>query len=72
MSGVPQGSVVGPILFLIYIQDLGMDMESEMITILKFVDDSKVISNVTNEDDVELIQSNLNEVVAVLYGSCTF
>ena len=48
LSGVPQGSVLGPILFLIYINDLEDDISSK---VLKFVDDTKVFRKVTNDTD---------------------
>ena len=45
-SGVPQGSVLGPILFVIYINDLEDEIDSNT---LKFADDTKVFRKVKNE-----------------------
>ena len=42
-SGVPQGSVLGPILFLIYVSDISDDVSSNVIP---FADDTKLYSRV--------------------------
>nr|VZI05411.1 unnamed protein product [Spirometra erinaceieuropaei] len=55
-SGVPQGSVLGPILFLIYIDDCihGLDCKIAM-----FADDIKLWTVIRNEDDEANLQANL-------------
>ena len=60
LSGVPQGSVLGPILFLIYINDLEDDISSK---VLKFADDTKVFRKVTNDTDKQSLQDNLDKLV---------
>ena len=60
ISGVPQGSVLGPILFLIYINDLENEIGSN---ILKFADDTKMFRRVESQEDRHKLQVDSNKLV---------
>ena len=58
-SGVPQGSVLGPILFLIYINDLDVGIVSKLS---KFADDSKLCKSINCDNDRLVLQNDLDNL----------
>ena len=60
LSGIPQGSILGPLLFIFYVNGvLGLDITS----ILKlFADDAKLYRKIRNPNDIVEMQEDLNRV----------
>ena len=60
-SGVPQGSVLGPVLFLLYINDINQEIKSH---IKLFADDSVVYRQINNHSDHLTLQKDLDTLTS--------
>ena len=61
VSGVPQGSVLGPVLFILFINDV-TDCVSHSATVKLFADDLKLYSEISCPLQFNIIQHNLNKI----------
>ena len=63
ISGVPQGSVLGPILFLIYVNDLEKCVHDSDSLIGSFADDTRITHRIANPSDSKSLQIDLNNII---------
>ena len=55
-SGVPQGSIIGPLLFLLFIKDIPSIVNSN---VMPFTDDTQIKRIIENNNDMVALQKDL-------------
>ena len=66
-SGVPQGSVLGPLLFVLFINDISNSV-SPGTNICLFADDTKIWRRMNSEEDCAILQNDIDN----LYNWCIY
>ena len=61
LSGVPQGSILGPLLFIIFINDITSTIQYSQL--LKFADDTKCFKLITDHSDQTALQEDINALI---------
>ena len=59
-SGIPQGSVLGHLLFVIFINDLPDQVKSDMFL---FADDTKLFRRISTKQNEVILQEDINEML---------
>ena len=58
ISGVPQGTVLGPLLFIILMCDINSGITAS--SMVSFADDTRLYYGISNVDDCAILQNDLN------------
>ena len=61
LSGVPQGTVLGPLLFLLFINDMTNAISNSKL--IMYADDAKLFFKVRNEGDTQLLHADILAVI---------
>ena len=65
-SGVPQGSSLGPLLFLIMVSDIDSCVDQAIVS--SFADDTRMLMKINGEEDCGKMQDDLNKIFK--WASC--
>ena len=60
LSGVPQGTVLASLFFIIMIADIDQNLENSVSRL--FADDTKVSAKIKTQEDTERLQQDLNRI----------
>ena len=67
LSGVPQGSILGPLLFLVFVNDLPLALSKKIFATDLYADDTTFYDI---QPDLETLRSNLQESLLILQRWC--